>query len=80
MGVLISYKGRKTQFWYACSRQELRNVVLQHIANWQRETVRENGQDVVREIPSSELEVRWVTNWNADGSFEAEMIDPSIWS
>jgi len=50
-GVHITYPGRKTHFWYACTRKQADEVVRSHAANWVNETVKVDGVDVTRTLP-----------------------------
>jgi len=74
MGVLISYLGRKTQFWYPCQRSEIREVLANHVQNWKQETVLVDGQEVTRIIPITELTAVYVTKWGSDQPVESEPI------
>lgn len=62
----ISYKNRKTVFQYRCSRAEAPEQLAMHMANWRFETVKdENGDEIQREVPASEIVAEWVDGQTA---------------
>lgn len=74
MGILIQYEGRETTFWYTCSREQVRDVIRSHAANWRTELVDvEGGSPVARPLPP--FTARYVTRWDGDTVGESEKVD-----
>jgi hypothetical protein len=69
MGVWITYKGRETKFWYACTKQQVREVVRCHFDTWR--------QDINGPILVTDATVIYVTKWGKkDGDDVIEASDP----
>ena len=75
-GLHVSYRGRKSHFWYDCKRNEVPQVLAAHLRNWGRETVTVGGQDVTRDVPVADVVAVYGSVLADDGDGNPVVKDP----